>query len=117
VEAFCKAFAASLAKRAPQRFTATMAKRQRRGRIYLDWVRNTRGATAVAAYSLRARPGLPASTPLAWSELLELDDPRELSFATVPARLEAAAADPWATIEDAARSLTKEMQHALGIRA
>jgi bifunctional non-homologous end joining protein LigD len=117
VEAFCKAFATSLATRSPQRFTATMAKRQRRGRIYLDWVRNTRGATAVAAYSLRARPGLAVSTPLSWQELSELDDPRELSFATVPARLEGGAADPWATIDDAARSLTKEMQHALGIRA
>ena len=66
-----------------------MAKRERRGRIFLDYLRNARSATAVAAYSLRARPGVPASTPLAWSELDLLEHPRELNYATVPERLSA----------------------------
>ena len=87
VRRFCEAFARAMAAAAPRRFTANMAKAQRRGRIYLDYLRNVRGATAVAAYSLRARPGVPASTPLGWEELAQVDDPADLNYATVPERL------------------------------
>ena len=66
---FSRAFAERLSATAPQCFTANMAKRSRRGRIFVDYHRNRRGSTAVAAYSLRARPGAPASTPLSWQEL------------------------------------------------
>jgi DNA ligase D len=115
---FCEAFARRMAAKAPRRYTANMKKQERRGRIYLDWLRNKRSATAVAAYSLRARPGVPASTPLAWDELSGLDDPRELNWRTVPELLEADDfPDPWAGIDGAARALTKEMQRKLSIRA
>jgi bifunctional non-homologous end joining protein LigD len=118
VRRFCEAFARQQAQQAPKRFTANMAKRERRGRIFLDYLRNARSATAVAAYSLRARPRVPASTPLAWAELANLDDPKDLDWVTVPERLEQAAfADPWAGIDAAARALTKEMQRKLQIRA
>jgi bifunctional non-homologous end joining protein LigD len=118
VRGFCEAFARRQAELAPKRFTANMAKRQRRGRIFLDYLRNARSATAVAAYSLRARPGVSASTPLAWAELATLDDARDLNWATVPERLaQEGFVDPWAGIDDAARALTKEMQRKLQIRA
>jgi bifunctional non-homologous end joining protein LigD len=107
VAAFCEAFAREMAAQAPARFTANMAKAQRRGRIYLDYLRNKRSATAVAAYSLRARPGAPASTPLAWEELRQLDDPADLNYASVPERLATGIVDPWAGIEQAARPLPK----------
>ena len=107
VRAFCEAFARQQAQQAPTRFTANMAKRERRGRIFLDYLRNARSATAVAAYSLRARPGVPASTPLAWSELDLLEHPRELNYTTVPERLSDDFDDPWAGIDDAARALPK----------
>jgi DNA ligase D len=107
VRGFCEAFARQQAQQAPGRFTANMAKRERRGRIFLDYLRNARSATAVAAYSLRARPGVPASTPLAWSELDRLEHPRELNYATVPERLSEDFADPWSGIDDAARALPK----------
>ena len=116
VRRFCEAFARQQAEQAPKRFTANMAKRERRGRIYLDYLRNARSATAVAAYSLRARPGVPASTPLAWSELDLLENPRELNYATVPERLSDDFKDPWAAIDRAARALTKEMERKVAIR-
>ncbi|MGH6886515.1 MAG: hypothetical protein ACREGK_10630, partial [Geminicoccales bacterium] len=73
-------------------------------------------ATAVAAYSLRARPGVPASTPLAWSELDAIDHPADLDYATVAARLGEDFVDPWAGIDRAARALTKEMEQKLANR-
>jgi bifunctional non-homologous end joining protein LigD len=117
VRRFCESFARQMAAAAPRRFTANMAKAQRRGRIYLDYLRNVRGATAVAAYSLRARPGVPASTPLAWDELAALDDPAELNWASVPSRLAAESfADPWQEIDSAARALTKAIERRLAAR-
>ena len=113
VRRFCEAFARQMAATAPSRFTANMAKAQRRGRIFLDYLRNVRGATAVAAYSLRARPGVPASTPLAWDELSAIDDPADLNYATVPERLAGGAPDPWAGIDQAARALTKDIERKL----
>jgi DNA ligase D len=107
VRGFCEAFARQQAQQAPDRFTANMAKRERRGRIFLDYLRNARSATAVAAYSLRARPGVPASTPLAWSELDLLEHPRELNYVTVPERLSDDFDDPWAEIDRAARALPR----------
>ncbi|MGH6899969.1 MAG: DNA ligase D [Geminicoccaceae bacterium] len=116
VRRFCEAFARQQAQQAPKRFTANMAKRERRGRIFLDYLRNARSATAVAAYSLRARPGVPASTPLAWSELDAIDHPADLDYATVVARLGEGFVDPWAGIDRAARALTKEMEQKLANR-
>jgi bifunctional non-homologous end joining protein LigD len=108
VAAFCEGFAREMAAKAPRRFTANMAKAHRRGRIYLDYLRNQRSATAVAAYSLRARPGVPASTPLAWEELGRLDDPADLNWASVPERVERNDfADPWAALDSSARALPK----------
>jgi bifunctional non-homologous end joining protein LigD len=117
VRRFCETFARQMAAASPRRFTANMAKAQRRGRIYLDYLRNVRGATAVAAYSLRARPGVPASTPLAWEELPRLDDPADLNYATVPERLAAGTPDPWAGIDQSARALTKSIERKLQQRA
>ena len=108
VAAFCEGFAREMAAAAPRRFTANMAKAQRRGRIYLDYLRNQRSATAVAAYSLRARPGVAASTPLAWEELARLDDPADLNWASVPERVgRPDFSDPWADLDSSARALPK----------
>jgi bifunctional non-homologous end joining protein LigD len=53
----------------PERFTATMSKAKRKGRIFIDWLRNQRGSTAVLPYSARARSGAPVAAPLGWNEL------------------------------------------------
>jgi DNA ligase D len=112
VRRFAEAFAVHMARRLPTRFTSNMAKSSRRGRIFLDYLRNARSATAVAAYSLRARPGVPASTPVTWEELVEVDDPADLNYATVPVRL-TEVEDPWAELAGSARPLTKEMERRL----
>ncbi len=69
VKLFSRIFATHLAEVQPDRFTATMSKANRRGRIFIDWLRNERGATAIAPFSLRARPGAPAAVPVGWDEL------------------------------------------------
>ncbi|GHA83641.1 DNA ligase D [Cognatilysobacter bugurensis] len=74
VRGFCDAFASAMAAQAPQRFVATMSKAKREGRIFIDWLRNGRGATSIATWSLRARPDAPAAVPLTW-EMLD-DVPR-----------------------------------------
>ncbi|HEX5078843.1 MAG TPA: DNA ligase D [Geminicoccaceae bacterium] len=112
VRGFAELFAAHMARRLPKLFTANMAKTSRRGRIFLDYLRNGRSATAVAAYSLRARPRVPASTPLAWEEIAKIDDPADLNYATVPVRL-TEVEDPWAELARSARPLTKEMERRL----
>lgn len=73
--AFCEAFATTLATQAPARYVATMSKAKRRGRIFIDWLRNGRGATAIASWSLRARPGAPVAMPVTWDELARVRKP------------------------------------------
>jgi bifunctional non-homologous end joining protein LigD len=73
VDDFAKAFCTALADAAPERFTVALPKPQRRGRIFLDFLRNHRTATAVMPYSARARPGMPVAAPVTWEELEEID--------------------------------------------
>ncbi len=69
VKSFAERFSRAIAEAEPQMFTANIRKAQRKGRIFLDWLRNQRGATAVMPYSARAREGAPVSAPVAWEEL------------------------------------------------
>jgi bifunctional non-homologous end joining protein LigD len=69
VSDFCRRFALALAKAEPERFTANLKKVERTGRIFVDYLRNQRGATAVVPYSVRARDGAPVAAPINWDEL------------------------------------------------
>jgi bifunctional non-homologous end joining protein LigD len=115
VKAFAKWLADSLVAQRPQDFTANMAKRARRGRIYLDYLRNGRGATAVGAYSPRARPGAPVSTPVSWEEVEQGVRPDEFTVETVPQRLTALPADPWAEIGKIRQSISAAVRRQVGI--
>ncbi|MDT1064278.1 DNA ligase D [Paracoccus sp. CPCC 101403] len=95
VKAFTKAMAEAMAADAPDRFVATIAKSRRRGKILVDYLRNQRGATAVAAYSTRAREGAPVSAPLAWDELGPDIRPNYFTVENMPTRLAALSSDPW----------------------
>jgi bifunctional non-homologous end joining protein LigD len=73
VKSFAERFSRAIAEAEPEMFTANIRKVQRKGRIFLDWLRNQRGATAVMPYSARAREGAPVSAPVAWDELDQYD--------------------------------------------
>ena len=83
VDEFAKSFSTALAEAAPERFTVALPKPQRRGRIFLDFLRNHRTATAVMPYSARARPGMPVAAPVDWDELQDIDSAGAFTIADV----------------------------------
>lgn len=87
VKYFARTFAHILAERHPDRYTATMSKARRKGRIFIDWLRNERGATAIAPYSLRARPGAAVAVPVTWKELEKLQAADSFQAEDMKARL------------------------------
>jgi len=92
---FAADVAAALAMGSPALYTDTMAKRARTGRIFIDYLRNGRGATAVAAYSTRARAGAPVSTPITWEELPAIRSGNQYRIGNLAARLSHLNFDPW----------------------
>ena len=101
-KAFAKSMADAMAADSPERFVSTIPKARRHGKILVDYLRNQRGMTAVAAYSTRARPGAPVSMPLAWDELGAEIGPAYFTIQNTPTRLSSLAADPWADFRAAA---------------
>lgn len=102
VKAFTKAIADSMAADSPGRYVSTITKSKRRGKILVDYLRNQRGATAVAAYSTRARPGAAVSMPLAWDELGPSIGPAYFTVENTPTRLASLSSDPWQDFRAAA---------------
>ena len=113
-KAFSRAVVATLADAAPQRFTATMSKTARRGRIFIDYLRNGRGATAVAAYSTRARPGATVSAPLTWDEVESRVRSDRFTIENLPQRL-SARADPWADFASTRQTVARSVLRQLGV--
>jgi bifunctional non-homologous end joining protein LigD len=111
-KAFTKRIATEMAKDSPERFVATVSKQARDGRIFVDYLRNQRGATAVSAFSTRARAGAPVSVPVTWDELPSLGSGARFSVASVPSRLAALRPDPWADFAGAMRPLDVAGRHA-----
>ncbi|OAV48923.1 DNA ligase [Rhizobium sp. WYCCWR10014] len=102
VKDFAHSLAESMSADAPDKYLATATKAKRSGHIYIDYLRNGRGNTAVAAYSTRARSGAPVSMPLDWADLNEVSGPAAFTLANVPRRLETQPRDPWGNFFDAA---------------
>ena len=93
--AFARGLAEALERQAPELYTTAFAKAGREEKILIDYLRNNRTNTSVAAFSTRARPGAPVSVPLRWSEVTAAADPRSWTVATVEARLSRLRTDPW----------------------
>lgn len=96
VKDFTHAFVDLIVSKHPDEYVSNMSKAKRPGKIFLDYLRNQRGATAVGAYSTRARKHAPVSTPLDWKELTEDFEDTFFTLLTLPARLKKLKKDPWA---------------------
>ena len=95
IKAFAKSIATHLENTIPDRFTANMSKEKRKGKIFVDYLRNGHGATAIAAYSTRAKPYAPISTPLFWDELGEEIRSDTFTITNIRNRLSSLKEDPW----------------------
>jgi bifunctional non-homologous end joining protein LigD len=115
VKDFARAVAEEVVQSAPRHYLATMSKTKRRGKIYIDYLRNARGATSVAAYSTRARPGAPVSTPISWEELSEHLSSDAYTIHNLPRRLAHLKEDPWAGMGKVRQTITKAMKNKVGM--
>ena len=115
-KAWTKAFADKMATDEPKLYTSNMAKAARKGRIFVDYLRNGRNATFIAPYSPRARPNAPVAVPITWEELAHGVDPASFTTKTVPARLAALKKDPWAGIDDLDQAITAATWRAVGAK-
>ncbi len=112
-KAFTRALAREMVRETPGRFTTNLKKSARQGRIFLDYLRNQRGATAVGSYSVRARPGAPVAVPVSWEELEASRRPLQFTPDRVVVRTRGPGADPWAGFENARRAVTAAARRAV----
>ncbi len=98
----------------PTLYTTTVSKAARKGKIFLDYLRNGRGATFVSPYSPRRRPGAPVAVPITWEELAAGVDPAAFTIASVPPRLAQLAKDPWEGMLEITQSITAATWKAVG---
>ncbi len=115
VKAFARAVASAHAKDDPKKFTINMSKAKRRGRIFIDYLRNGRGSTAIASYSTRARMGAPVAVPIRWDELNPSLTSNRYNVVSVRRRLAALRSDPWEGLEESRRPLTRNMFKTVGV--
>jgi bifunctional non-homologous end joining protein LigD len=102
---FAKRAADLMAANEPERFLTRISIAERRGKIFIDYLRNDPTSTAVGPYSTRAREGAPVATPLAWEELTPRLDPAAFNVSTIPKRLAKIHGDPWKDISKLAQKL------------
>jgi bifunctional non-homologous end joining protein LigD len=107
VKEFARDVAELLASEEPKRYVATMSKAKRTGKIFIDWLRNERGSTAIAPYSTRARDGAPVAVPVTWDELEKLEAANLFRLGDVIARI--GQPDPWDDYSTVRQSLTKAL--------
>ncbi len=112
---FSRALSEEMEREKPQAYTTSMPKAQRRGRILIDYLRNNRGNTSVAAYSTRARPGAPVSAPITWEELQRGIKPDQFHVGNIRARLESLKADPWKGYGTVRQRITAAVRRRLGL--
>ncbi|MCD9029550.1 DNA ligase D [Luteimonas sp. BDR2-5] len=106
VKPFAHAFASSMAEQDPLRFVASASKRLRKDRIFVDYLRNSRGATSIASFSLRARPGAPVAMPLRWEELGRVKAGNAFDIHNALRRLTRLKAHPWDGIDAVRQDLS-----------
>ena len=101
--------AMEIAQAHPSGFVATMSKAKRKEKIYIDYLRNSFGATSIATYGTRALPGAPVSTPVSWDELSFISGSQFFTLTTLPHRLQTLRADPWKGFFDLRQTLSRSL--------
>ncbi len=118
LQEFTRAVALRLARDEPAAFTANMAKAQRKGKVFVDYLRNVRGANAVGVFSTRAKEGAPVSVPVDWDELDRLSGPKDFTVAEVPLRIlgqgSGRTVDPWAKYRTIQQRVPASLARELG---
>jgi bifunctional non-homologous end joining protein LigD len=115
VKPFAKAVADALVAARPDRYTANPLKKTRVGKVFVDYLRNQRGGSAIVNYSTRAKEGAPVACPLRWDELKGLKVAAPYTVKTLPARLKALKRDPWEGFFSTRQSITAKAKKALGL--
>jgi bifunctional non-homologous end joining protein LigD len=115
VKAFTKALAEDIVRSAPDSFTSKMTKARRAGRIFVDYMRNIRGATAVEVYSTRAKPDAPVSAPIEWDELADGARSDSFNIRNMPERIKKLKRDPWEGFSGVRQSITNTAKKKLGM--
>ena len=115
VKAFARAVAQRQARDDPRRLTVNPSRDKRRGRIFIDYLRNSRGATAIASYSTRARAGAPVAVPIGWHELGSVLRADRYTVDNLHRRLAALRKDPWEDFEALRRPLSHQVRRAVGL--
>jgi len=105
VKSFAKRVGELMTEKSPERYLTRISIAERRGKIFIDYLRNDPTSTAVGPYSTRAREDAPVATPLAWEELTPKLDPKAFDIGTVPKRLAKLKSDPWEGIAKLAQKL------------
>jgi bifunctional non-homologous end joining protein LigD len=116
VKAFSQALAQHMAKVLPDHFSAVSGPRNRIGKIFIDYLRNSRGASTVAPFSVRARPGLAVSMPIAWDELKDVTGGDQWSMSSALARHRNLNGDPWEGYWQTRQGITVAMRRAIGMQ-
>jgi bifunctional non-homologous end joining protein LigD len=117
IKDFSHAVADLMVRADPGRYLATMSRKKRAGKVYIDYLRNGRGATFVAPYSTRRRPGAPVSAPLRWDELTAKLRPDRYTVGNLGRRLARLKADPWQGYAATRQEITDEMMRLVGVAA
>ena len=109
-KAFAKSVADTMTRDAPDRYIATMSKAKRRGKIFVDYLRNQRGATAIASYSTRRRSGAPSPRRSPGTNLSPQTRPDMFNIKNLPKRLDKLKSDPWADFFTTRQSITQKIK-------
>lgn len=115
-KAFTQAVSERIVERWPREYLVNMSKAKRKGKIFVDYFRNGRGATSVAAYSTRARAGAPVSTPISWEELPDLKSADQYGVENLIDRLGKLKSDPWADFYKVNQSITAAVKRELKLK-
>jgi bifunctional non-homologous end joining protein LigD len=114
VKEFSERVALAMVRDAPQRYIATMSKAKRKGKIFVDYLRNGRGSTAIVPYSTRVFEGATVAVPIRWEELGRGVRADQFTLDTLPRRLRSLGSDPWEGFLECRQSITKKAWSVLG---